>query len=128
MTMTIASAHRSSIARKGWNLDDAMAIDAVEPAPAGPLICQPSAACGEGFYTDLAGTQMPMVQMAGVYFGDPILIYAREEHKDALDALRRGSHLFASIEARSLGYRVFKDHRPSQQCFIVADDAVIRDL
>lgn len=128
MTMTIASAHRSLIARKGWNLDDAMAIDAVEPAPAGPLVCQPTTACGEGFYTDPAGTQVPMVQLAGVHFGNPILIYARMEHKEALDALRRGSHLFASIEARPLGYRVFKDDRPSQQCFIVADDAVIRDL
>lgn len=127
MTLTAATALRSSMARKGWNLDDAMALDAVAPNPLGPLVFEPTTPCGKGFYTDDSGGEFTIYQMAGTHFGQTVLLYATSKNKDALDRLRRGSHLFARVDARSLGYLTIAN-QPSRQCFFVPDDAVIQDM
>jgi hypothetical protein len=127
MTLTAATALRSSMARKGWNIDDAMALDAVAPMPLGPLVFEPTSPCGKGFYTDANGRDIIVYQMAGTYFGQPVLLYATPKNKDAHDKLRRGSHLFARVDARSLGYLTIAN-RPSMQCFFVPDDALIQDM
>lgn len=118
---SIAPALTMKMARRGWNIDDALLLDQVAPNAGDVFTVVLQGPCGQGAST-FPGGAGPVHQAIVKHFGKDVAVYLTSAAAKKLDAIKRapdGFQTFAKLTARSLGY----DHVgcKSRQCLVVED-------
>lgn len=124
-TNSIAPALTMKMARSGWNISDALHLDAVAPNADDVFVVVLQGPSGKGDVTLPNGTKGAIHQAIVTHFGKDVALYLSDDAAKKLDAIKRapdGFQTFAKVTARSLGYDQIG--RKSRHCLVVdgADD------